>query len=242
MDLCENKKAVYRHPWELSRTDIILKNLYDLNESTLKLYHGRVLDIGCGDSYFDEKLIEQFDVEELYGIDINLEQPFDNGKSHYVNSYNALEGKKFDVILLMDVIEHVKDDNSFMNEIQKYLDNDGIILITVPAFQCLFSTHDKELHHYRRYNFKQLNKVLKKNNIKVKDWNYFYLSLLIVRYFTKDKSIEVNSWKYNEKDIRTRITRFILNLDYTILKVLSLIHIHIGGLSLMVICQKSKKS
>jgi hypothetical protein len=122
------------------------------------------------------------------------------------------------------------------------LDNDGIILITVPAFQCLFSTHDKELHHYRRYNFKQLNKVLKKNNIKVKDWNYFYLSLLIVRYFTKNKSIEVNSWKYNEKDIRTRITRFILNLDYTILKVLSLIHIHIGGLSLMAICQKSKKS
>lgn len=233
MDLSENKGVIYRHPWELSRTDIILKNLLDLN------IFGDVLDIGCGDSYFDEKLIEKFPkINNLYGIDINLEKPFNNGKAHYINSYENLKNKKFDFILLMDVIEHIKDDNDFINNIKKYLKKDGIILITVPAFQSLYSIHDKELKHFRRYNFKQLKKILINNDFKILDWNYFYFSLFIIRLLTKNKSIKVNTWKLKENSLITKILRFILNLDYTFLKILAKYHIHLNGLSLMVICKQ----
>lgn len=233
MDLSENKGVIYRHPWELSRTDVILKNLSDLDIC------GDILDVGCGDSYFDEKLIKTFPtINNLYGIDINLEKPFENGKAHYVNSYDDLKDKKFDFILLMDVIEHIEDDNQFIKEIKTYLKKDGIILITVPAFQSLYSIHDEELKHFRRYNFKQLKKILTNNNIKILDWSYFYFSLFIARILTKNKSIKVNTWKSKENALSTKILRFILNLDYTLLRILSKLHIHINGLSLMVICKQ----
>ena len=180
-------------------------------------------------------------IDSLYGIDINLEESIHNEKSHYINNYEEIKGKKFDFILLMDVIEHIEDDYEFIKDIKQYLKPNGIILITVPAFQFVYGIHDKELSHYRRYNFKQLKKVLETNEIYVKKWNYFYLSLLLVRIFTKNKSLKVNTWKEEENSNKTRLIRFILNLDYSILKALSKVHIHIGGLSLIAICNIKNK-
>ena len=52
MDLSERSDSPYRHPWELSRTEIILGELKKLK------IHGKILDIGCGDRYFDKKLLD----------------------------------------------------------------------------------------------------------------------------------------------------------------------------------------
>ena len=54
----------------------------------------------------------------------------------------------------MDVLEHIRDDYSALKEWKKVLNPNGIILISVPAFQHLWSHHDKFLGHYRRYNKK----------------------------------------------------------------------------------------
>lgn len=235
MDLCENKQAKFRHPWELSRTDVIINELSKLS------IKGNILDIGCGDAYFDEKLINEYsDIDYLYGIDINLQESIHNEKAHYLNSYDGIKGKQFDYILLMDVIEHIENDSEFMQSIRNYIKPDGKILITVPAFQSLYGIHDKELSHFRRYNFKQLNAILKENGFRVVHWNYFYLSLLIVRFFTKNKSLKVNTWKEDENTFKTKLFKGILNADYYVLKFLSKIGIKIGGLSLIAICELEK--
>ena len=63
LDLSEKTESSFRHPWELSRTEIILRELKKLNIS------GNVLDIGCGDAYFDDMLLKRFPrIKELWEL------------------------------------------------------------------------------------------------------------------------------------------------------------------------------
>ena len=66
MDLIEVSENPNRHPWELSRTSCIIQVLRSLN------IHGNILDIGCGDSYFDHNLLKEDPELCIYGVDIFL--------------------------------------------------------------------------------------------------------------------------------------------------------------------------
>ena len=69
-------------------------------------------------------------------------------------------GKKWDVILASDVIEHIEDDRLAVRWIFDHLKPGGIFFATVPAFQWLFSDHDKALGHFRRYTAKTFDNLL----------------------------------------------------------------------------------
>lgn len=86
----------------------------------------------------------------------------------------------YDIILLADVIEHVKKPKILINNLKKFLKKDGQIIITVPAYQFLFSKKDKVLGHYRRYNKSRLKAELSK--FKIEEISYFntFLSLPII--------------------------------------------------------------
>ena len=60
MDLIEVSNNQNRHPWELSRTQCIIKELKALG------VHGKILDIGCGDGYFDREMVKCFSDIEVY--------------------------------------------------------------------------------------------------------------------------------------------------------------------------------
>ena len=126
MDLSEISDNQNRHPWELSRTRCILRVLRDIG------IKGNILDIGCGDSYFDKRLAEKFLDVEVYGVDIFLEKEMHEGRVHAVNSLERLPIDKFDYILMMDVIEHIEDDVAYLANILKYLKEGGKVIITVP--------------------------------------------------------------------------------------------------------------
>lgn len=237
MDLVEKNQNTNRHPWELSRTDAILRELEKLN------IRGDILDIGCGDHFFDHELVKKNNqIKSLWGVDINAKESIvTTGKEHYVNSYDELRDTKFDFILLMDVMEHIEDDILFLKELKKYQKDSTVLFITVPAFQWLFSLHDKELHHYRRYDIKCLKEHLDKAGYTILDWSYFYLSLIILRILTKNKTQNLSMWEKTEKSMVTKLVRGILNLDYYIIRTLSRMGFHIGGLSLMAICKYELK-
>lgn len=235
LDLSEKTESSFRHPWELSRTEIILRELKKLNIS------GNVLDIGCGDAYFDDMLLKRFPrIKELWGVDICAKKDIRNGKANYVNSYEKIAGKKFRFVLLMDVLEHIEDDISFMNNLQEYLDENAKVLITVPAFQRLYSLHDKQLKHFRRYSYKLLSQTLTKSGYYVTDHSYFFLSLIPLRILSKNTTQNIGTWNYSEKSLITRMIRYCLDIDYTVLRAFSKLGISIGGLSLLAICQSSR--
>ena len=234
MDLIECKQyCVHRHPWELSRVHCVI-------EEVIKYHNGtKILDIGCGDSYLDYQLIEKIEgIDKVYGIDIYTENEINDNKYIVVNDYKKLKNKKFDTILMFDVLEHVENDEDFLNKtVMPLMKDNGRIIMTVPAYQSLFSNHDKELKHHRRYNIKMFRDICDKSKFKIINYHYFYASLVPIRLISKllNKDNKVNEWKYDDKHLLTRLMKGVLNLDYFICKKMNKLSF---GLSLFIVLEK----
>ncbi len=63
---------------------------------------------------------------------------------------------KYDLIIMLDVLEHIENSKEFMISLNAILNNDGFIILGVPAYQSLWSAHDEKLLHFRRYNWSKL--------------------------------------------------------------------------------------
>ena len=73
------------------------------------------------------------------------------------------ESNSFDVVCAFDVIEHVEDDQTAVDEMRRVSKTGGILYITVPAFMFLWSEHDEVNQHYRRYSKAQILRLLPKD-------------------------------------------------------------------------------
>ena len=82
-----------------------------------------------------------------------------------------------DLVTMLDVLEHLSDDNRALGEVQRILKPGGALILSVPAYQHLWSAHDEALHHFRRYEKAGLNRVLVDAGFKV--WRLsFAMSLM----------------------------------------------------------------
>lgn len=84
----------------------------------------------------------------------------------------------FDLICMFDVLEHIDQDVATLAALSKHLAAGGRILVTVPAYQWLWSAHDVFLHHKRRYTSRQLRRVLGAGGLHVDRVSYFNTLLL----------------------------------------------------------------
>lgn len=86
----------------------------------------------------------------------------------------------FDAVVAFDVLEHINDDKAALVDWARLLKDDGSILLTVPAYQWLWSGHDVSLHHFRRYTIGQIQRSLPKE-VYIKRASYCVsFSLLLV--------------------------------------------------------------
>jgi SAM-dependent methyltransferase len=119
----------------------------------------RVLDAGCGSGRTLEQLGRYGDV---HGIELNpdaAEVARARGCGEVV--VGRLEelpwdAGSFDLITCLDVIEHTPDDRATLRELRRVCRPGGWLLVTVPAYQALWSLHDAANHHYRRYGRRTL--------------------------------------------------------------------------------------
>lgn len=90
-------------------------------------------------------------------------------------------------MLLLDVLEHIEDDKAFLKLLNRKLADNGKIIITVPAFRCLWSSEDDVAGHFRRYRIDKLCRLLKKCGFSVLYRSYFmgflFLPILFIRVF-----------------------------------------------------------
>lgn len=83
----------------------------------------------------------------------------------------------FDIVTMLDVLEHVENDTAAVREIFRVLKPGGAFVLSVPAYQKLWSAHDEALHHFRRYEYSGLRTVLQSGGFEV--WRLsFAMSLM----------------------------------------------------------------
>jgi SAM-dependent methyltransferase len=140
-----------RHWWYRGRRRIIRAELDRLPLPA----SARVLDAGCGSG---RTLDELSPYGEVFGIELDpgaADVARARGRGEVVvGRLEELpwEDGSFDLITCLDVIEHTPDDRVTLSELRRVSRPGGYLLVTVPAYQGLWSTHDVANHHYRRYS------------------------------------------------------------------------------------------
>jgi SAM-dependent methyltransferase len=213
----------------------------------------RVLDVGCGDGFICREVSRRSDVQAVDGVDVNLtEQEVDalrskDDKVVYYNAYRDLPPGRYNLVLLMDVLEHVREDSRFLAEIvDRYLEKGGHLIVTVPAFPFLFSRHDAFLAHYRRYARKQLVRLVRDANLFCVRSGYLFLSLLPIRFAEvlreriidgeREVNLGVGGWTYGK--LLTLAVVAILRCENRLSLFLNSLGVRIPGLTVWAVCKK----
>lgn len=170
----ERYRELYeRHWWWRARTEFIVETLRRLQPGKRR---ERILDVGCGDGLFFPRLREFGEVEGIEPCSdlVRATNP-DRDHIHVCPFDDTFQpGTDYSLILMLDVLEHVKDPLSFLRRVRELLTSDGTVLITVPAFMMLWTNHDAINHHFTRYTRTGLSKVSSDAGLRIVDARYFY--------------------------------------------------------------------
>jgi SAM-dependent methyltransferase len=146
------------HWWYRGRRRIVEVELRRLPLSG----HGRVLDAGCGSG---RMLLELARYGHVSGIELDPDAA-SVASSRRVGEVRVgpLEelpwaDGTFELITCLDVVEHTPDDRRALAELRRVCRPGGWLLVTVPAYQALWSAHDVANHHYRRYGRRTLRRA-----------------------------------------------------------------------------------
>ena len=190
-----------KHWWFVGRQQIV----GELIRQRLRLPSGsKVLDVGCGTGSILEMLSRE---HEAYGTDtspIAIELCGQRGlKNAHQCSLDSFPYPdiRFDLITLLDVIEHVDDDLEVLRQAYRFLSPGGAILVTVPAYQWLWSKHDAVNHHKRRYAKTQLRGVLDAAGFRIEMLSYYNAILFPIALVQRLAEHVVKSEKDTTLDI-----------------------------------------
>ena len=147
----------------------------------------KILEVGCGSGELSFSLADLG--HNVTGIDLVQEyielakkrSAPKNGKCVFyaMNLNNFSSEKDFDVIVAMDVLEHIENDKTAARKLASLLRPDGELIVTVPAHSWLFGFHDKALGHFRRYGKKSLRDLISNTGlVDIKNMRYFGFTLV----------------------------------------------------------------
>ena len=246
------QKTTQNHPWEYARAKVVMDLLKKhLKNETIEY----AIDIGCGDLFFLHHFCQKHTVNHPIAIDTAFNEDvlsslkFNSNNIVLYDNINKidLEGKKANIIFLMDVIEHIEHDSDFLKEIasSNYVGTDTIFMITVPAYNKLFSSHDRFVGHFRRYTQKTLQHSIQSSGFQCVENGYFFTSLIIARFFQKiaekikggPLSTPVGAGGWNGNRLISKLYEVFLLCDYHFFRLLYRIGIKTPGLSAYCICK-----
>lgn len=144
---------------------------------------GALADIGCGHGLLQRQVEDHFQ-RQVSGFDLNEEAlKRSMSRTSDVFCYDIFQRspeyrRHFDVVFLFDVLEHLEQEDEFLDALLFHLAPKGRLLLNVPALQPLWSKYDEAAGHFRRYSIGALSRVAARNGLKVTAWSYWGLPLL----------------------------------------------------------------
>jgi SAM-dependent methyltransferase len=154
----ESQQQLQDHHWWFVARSHILAELIEAWRLVAK--DGEILDVGCGPG---GPLLRQLERKyrvsglepEPLAVAFARQQGLECIQQGTLESF-AQTNRRTDLVMLLDVLEHVEDDIGLLRTARQVLRPGGRLLVTVPALAWLWSGHDRLAHHYRRYTRRQL--------------------------------------------------------------------------------------
>lgn len=138
-----------------------------------KYLTGEILEIGCGIGNFTPMLekygtVTATDIDKTYLPQVREKAPNSTvGFGDIEKNRFFFKQKKFDVAIALNVLEHIKDDEQSLVNINRLLKPKGYLILILPAHPRLYGKIDESISHYRRYHKQDLIKLIKKKGFKV---------------------------------------------------------------------------
>lgn len=180
------------HWWFNARREFIVRLVRDLVPGP-----GRVLDVGCGTGYFLEALPPDL---EPWGVDMSetavrmcRERGLVRVHPGTSDDLSRVSGERYDVITLLDVVEHLDDDLGALRNAKALLKPGGSLVVTVPAYRWMWSRHDDLCHHRRRYTRGEVEVLLRSAGLEPDYVTYFNCRLFPLAW-------AVRSWRKWTRD------------------------------------------
>ncbi|HMA40482.1 MAG TPA: class I SAM-dependent methyltransferase [Gemmatimonadales bacterium] len=174
LEYARHYRSLYeRHWWWRARERFLLETLSRWRPAK---GWGAILDVGCGDGLMFDRLSELGDVE---GVEADPSIVSETGKHRariQVRPFDASfqPGKRYSLILMLDVIEHLSDPGGALRHAVTLLEPGGVLVATVPAFLLLWTTHDVLNHHFTRYTKRSFGTLARSAGLRVVRAGYFF--------------------------------------------------------------------
>ena len=134
-----------------------------------------VLDVGAGSGFFSRRILDETLAGDAICVDPNYpaehEEQQDGKTLRFVQVIDRFDG---DLVLMMDVLEHVPDDTGLLAEYAAKVLPGTRFLLTVPAHMWMWSGHDVFLEHYRRYTIGEVDRLVVRAGLTLLQSTYYF--------------------------------------------------------------------
>ena len=212
-----------KHPIDIAS----IKLCQYMLDKYVKKKNNIILEIGCLNGELTKKIIENNKYRYI-GSDASQENIFGLAKKFEDTPFivfditqNPFKNSICDVLIMLNVLEHINNDDLALNQAYKLLNDKGTLIIEVPAGRVLYDDYDKKLLHFRRYNSKEITRKLlnagflieKKTHLGFFTYPLFFLTKIFNKLF-KIKNIVENETKVSNNSL----IKFLFYIELKLLK------------------------
>ena len=173
-DYAQEYRELYQNHWWWRSRERAIKREIELAPPTSA--NAKILDVGCGDGLLFPVLSEYGDV---YGVEpdpatLASDSPHrDRIHLGYFDASYETE-HRFDLIVMLDVLEHIENADAALAKAVDLLTENGRLIITVPAFRSLWTSHDDLNHHFTRYTKRSFRELAGRSGFRIGDMRYLF--------------------------------------------------------------------
>ena len=198
-----------------------------------------LLDVGAGSGFFAKELLSSGELALRRAVCVDPKYVEDRFEGD-IAFRRDLPDEPAELLLLLDVLEHVPDDRALLSDSLQMLAPGGVVVITVPAFMSLWSSHDVYLDHFRRYRLEQVVDLAETSGLEVLTRRYLFGSLFpiafLVRRLFRSNGSEMGSDLRPIHPVIDRILRGWFSLEHIAVRQ------RVFGVTAVVACRKSGTS
>jgi SAM-dependent methyltransferase len=227
-----------RHWWWRAREAALIDLLNDLRPAG---GWGRILDVGCGDGLFFDRLLEMGEVEGIEPDAALVDSRGPHAARIHVCPFDSRfrPARPYSLILMLDTLEHLDDAVGALRYAASLLADGGRLVVTVPAFMLLWTTHDVLNHHRTRYTESTFRSTALEAGLRIDRACYWFQWTFVAKLATRLVERIRRPTPASPTIPAAWFNRFLYRISRMEQRGLAGLHPPFGS-SLVVVCQRSR--